>query len=174
MDVLKKDGSKEPFDFSKIPKLIADACTPVESVKEKYVIEWAPKWPSTKNLGGELKVLVEGEYADWRLARGEDFDEPVHLIAHVEEWPYAFVVDFLQRLPVLIKLTGFASIEVKGPPAPADRTDEQWHQETLRVLRSLNGPEVWVTNDGGAILSKQCIIALIEELHKRAFKTTAS
>ncbi|WJJ55061.1 hypothetical protein [Xanthomonas phage RTH11] len=172
MDVLKKDGSKEPFDVSKMPAVIIAACDPGVPGAEKTVIEWQPKWPSVKNLGGELKALVDGEYADWRLAQGEDFNTPVHLVAHVQEWPYRFVVDFLQRLPTLVKLTGFASIEVKGPPSPSERTDEQWHEETMRVLRTLNGPEVFVTSDGGAILSKGCIVALVEELHKRAFAGT--
>ena len=139
---------------------------------KKNVIEWQPKWPNVKNLGGALKELVDGEYSEWRAAQGEDFNEPVHLIAHVRDWPYPFVVDFMQRLPVFVKLTGFATIEVRGPVAPADRTDEQWHAETQRVLRSLNGPEVWISQNGGAILSKQCIITLVEELHKRAFANT--
>lgn len=141
----------------------------MSDAKEKIVLNWEPKWPSVKNLGGALKVFVDDEYSSWRWAQAEDFAEPVHVVAHVQEWPYHFVVDFLQRLPVLLKLTGFASIEVLGPPAPSELTDEQWHGETLRVLRSLNGPETWISQNGDSILSKKCITNVIEELHKRAF-----
>ena len=156
-------------DDSKMPAVIVAAVDPGEPGAEKTVLEWHPKWPSIKNLGGALKDFVDGEYSQWRWAQDENFAAPVHVVAHVQDWPYAFVVDFLQRLPVLLKLTGFASIEVHGPPSPIERTDEQWHAETLRVVRSLSGPEVFVTSDGGAVLSKQCILTLVEELHKRAF-----
>lgn len=156
-------------DDSKIPEVIVVAVDPGEPGAEKTVLEWHPKWPSTKNLGGALKDFVDGDYSQWRWAQDEDFAAPVHVVAHVQEWPYAFVVDFLQRLPVLLKLTGFASIEVRGPPAPCELTDEQWHGETLRVLRALNGPETWISQNGDSILSKKCIINVIEELHKRAF-----
>ncbi len=170
-------------DDSKMPAVLDAACDPGEPGAEKTAVgwvpninncahhrlTWAPQWPSTKHPGALLKEYMETTYAEWRKSMGEGFTTTATLVADFSAWPYHFVIDFKSRIPAYLNLTGFDAIIVIDPPAPHELTDEQWHAETQRVLRTLKGPEVFVTSDGGAILSKSCIVALVEELHKRAF-----
>lgn len=166
-------------DDSKIPA----ACDPGEPGAEKTAVgwvpninncachrlTWTPQWPSFKHLGALLKEYMDTTFAEWRRSMGEGFTATPTLVADLSAWPYHFVIDFKSRIPAYLRLTGFDTIIVIDPPAPHELTDEQWHAETQRVLRTLKGPEVFVTSDGGAILSKSCIVTLVEELHKRAF-----
>lgn len=89
----------------------------------------------------------------------------VHFFVNGNGFPYSTIVDFQYRLPAIKELAGFGDITlVYERPEPL--SNMRLSSDVMRALRTLEGGEKW-TNKDDSLLSTQCIVDVIQQLHMR-------